>query len=270
MSTGVAKLTAWGTPSNSVSPFGVLTPGIVNVKGAYTELVASTGFACDCVVVIINSPTGVARDWLIDIAVGAALSEVVVVGDLGFSGGSVLNTMDQYILPISIASGSRVAARCQSSNVAGGPTITAQVILLKGLFPLALTRITGYGVTAADSGGISVDPGATINTKGAYSQIIASSTNPIKALIAHWGSANTGRATATWKVDIATGAAASEVVKIADVPLVCDITNDILLPQTTSLIPIAIPAGTRIAVRAQCDINDAADRLLDAIVYGID
>lgn len=274
MSTGVAKLTAWDPPSNSVSAIVTATSGIANTKGTYVELIASSAFECDAILLVLTitgSGGGSVKDYLIDIAIGAAASEVVLIENICLGGLTAASDSQTFtiVLPLRIASGTRIATRIQSTGASA--TTDVQITLLKELFPLALTRCTTYGANTADSGGTSVDPGATINTKGVYSQLSASITNPIKAVVVCFGpQANAARATCKWKVDIATGAAASEVVKIADIPVQCSAAMETLEPEIYGPIPLQIAASTRLAARAECTINDATDRLLDVVVYGID
>jgi len=40
-------------------------------------------------------------------------------------------------------------------------------------------------------------------------------------------------------------------------------------PPVLGPFPVAIPSGSRIAARAQCNISDATDRLFDVAVYGV-
>jgi hypothetical protein len=134
-----------------------------------------------------------------------------------------------------------------------------------------LTRVTDYGTNTADSGAVSVDPGATINTKGSWTQIVASTTNPIRMLMVGIGNgANATRTAYDWLLDIGIGGSGSEVVILADQHLEAHTSDDLMSPTFIGPFPCNIPAGTRIAARSQCSGNDAADRLCDVQIYGID
>lgn len=240
-----------------------------NTKGSYTQLIASTGFDANGIIIMLDDMTA-AVDYLIDIAVGAAASEVVKISNLLATGGTGSIVYGAYYyFPIRIAAGSRISARCQCST--GGNIIRVSALLLGNSMQGAegLAVVTPYGDTTADSGGISIDPGGTVNTKGSYTQITASTTYPIRFLVFAIGNQlNNIRTSQSWLVDIAVGAAASEVVKIPNIPLNCSTSPDIITPQTMC-IPVNIPAGTRLSVRAMSDGNDATDRLFDIVLYGV-
>lgn len=251
----------------------LVTAGGANTKGSWVQLVAST--ANDANAVMVNTRKGsAAADFLVDIGIGGSGSEAVIIPNLRADVGTGnLFRSSPSIWPVGIPRGTRVAARCQSTTAAA--TLRAQAMLLAGSFisPSPLARVTDYGTNTADSGAVSVDPGAVSNTKGAYSQITASTTFPTKAVMIGIGNqADTSRAAYNWLLDIAIGAAASEVVIIPDVHVESSTQGDEMCPVWIGPIPLSLPAGTRIAARAAVDTNaaDAADRLFDVTVYGID
>ncbi len=244
-----------------------------NTKGtSYTQLLASTAFDATAMLVMFDDiAAGV--DYLVDIGVGAAASEVVLFPDLYCGGGTGSIVYGaQYLFPCAIPAGTRISARCQAST--GSSAIRVSCLLFGGGFQPSqpLQRVTAYGVNAADSGGVSIDPGGSANTLPAsYTQIVASTTNPICALIVAIGNQNnTTRSSQSWLVNIAIGAAASEQVIISNYALNCSTSPDIVVPQTSQLLPICIPAGTRLSARAQSDGIDATDRLFDLMIYGVD
>lgn len=246
----------------------LVTSGAANTKGNWYQLVASSAYNTDGLLVFIAKMN--ASDFLVDIGIGAAGSENVVVPNL-VAGNNLANNVTQYLIPISIPAGTRIAACCQAVAAAVGMLISIS-LLTQGFMPSAsLGRVTAYGANTADSGGTSVDPGAVLNTKNAYSQINGVTANPIRALlIGIGGQANSVRTICYWLVDVAVGAAGSERIILPDLQLGCNATGDDVVPTSIGPFFIDIPAGTRLAARAQCDIVDAADRLFDIVLYGID
>ncbi len=254
----------------SASSSGTLiTCGAANTKGAYVELVAATTFPASGFYFNVGSLSNVATLYLIDIAVGAAASEVVLISNIHVSvGGSAFGTGGFF--PLSIPAGVRISARAQDST--GASTLRIIGMLMSGGWEAGSShgRITTYGATTADSGGIQVDPGAVINTKGAYSQITAATTNLIRQIVLGFG--NQGNQTETgsnFMIDLAVGGAGSEVIVIPDFPMVKSSIADDFGMRLIPPLPIHIPAGTRLAMRAQSSTADATDRLFDAVVYGI-
>lgn len=240
-----------------------------HTKGNYSELVAATLFPASAIMITFTYSEA-PYIFLVDIAVGAAGFEQVIVPDLAYGSSSAgLHVGARYFFPISIPSGSRIAMRCQAST--GGKYVRGGIHLFAGGFaqPRGSQVVECYGL-AGSTRGTSIDPGGTINTKGTYSQITASLNRKINGLVFGAGNQlNDVRTFTEWLVDIAIGGADSEQVVVPNIPLCTHTTFDKVVPETTPFLPISIPAGSRIAVRAQCGINDATDRLFDAFVYTV-
>lgn len=267
---GIGDFRAPSAVASTSSGTVVTTGGSAHTKGSWTQITASSAVDADAVIVMIRGASG--ADTLTDIAVGASGSEVVVCSNLYEGAGSIPAFAHgaTYVIPLQIPAGTRISARSQGHVSSQG--LKVDLYLMKGgvAFPSACGRLTPYGANTADSGGVQIDPGTTANTKGAYSEITSSTSNPIKALIAAFPLVGDGtRSDCDWMVDIAVGAAGSEVPLISNFHLMCAATGNSHYPQASPTIPVAIPSGTRIAVRAQCSIT-TSDRLFDAIIYGID
>jgi len=130
----------WGWVSGSSVFTAVNAGAAANTFGAWTQLVASTARDVCAVRVAIDSggntvPTLVNTGaWQIQLAVGAAASETLILGPLVF-GSSTLNygKMPQLWLPTSIPAGSRVSARVRSST-----TDATDRIVYVGLYGLSV------------------------------------------------------------------------------------------------------------------------------------
>lgn len=264
---GGQRLTAVGAVTAS-STGTAPTAGSANVKGSYTELIAST--AHDAHGIVINlMRTSAGGDYLVDIAIGGAGSEQIIVADLLRSTLGATFSHQPIFVPIYIPAGSRISARIQSTT--GSATFSMIVTLVQGgdVMPGSEGICVTYGAASGDSGGTSIDPGGSANTKGSYSQITASTTRPIHWLIvAIGGQGNAARTSAGWLMDIAIGGGGSEQVIVPNIPLSSHGNTDEMFPQFIEL-PVCIPAGSRLAVRAQSGITDATDRLFDVILYGV-
>lgn len=260
---------------NTSSAYGIaLTANASNnVKGAYSQLVASTPQdAYGLLIQIQGSSTG---DHLIDIAIGAAASEQIIAANIVHARQIGNTRRGSYaLIPGFIPSGTRLSAREQCST--GGANALIAIILLPAIGPFSLanlTRMTNYGGNTTTSGGVSIQPGGTINTKGAYSQISSSTTNPMRWAVLMFGNqANAARANTannSWTVDVAIGSAGNETIIVPDVFIGAGAADSVVVPILVS-IPTNIPSGTRVAVRAQCTINDATDRTFDFSMLGAD
>jgi len=250
-----------------------LVTGAANTKNAsWLELIASTPFHAHSLIVLPgpDDPT----DYLIDIAIGAAGSEVIIINNLTHSHGNTLyygqNVVSMFQIPVNIPAGTRISVKAQ--GYAATKTISFSAYILnnnnfKGIYPTG--KIITYGANTADSGGVSIDPGGTVKTKGAWSEI-TSSCEALQGLVMAFGNQrNANRAWAGWIIDLGIGAAGSEQVLIPDWGLMGNQTTSALTPTYSPYLPISIPAGTRLSMRAACYINDATDRLIDGFIYGV-
>lgn len=246
--------------------------GSTHSKGSYVALFTSTSQAADGFLLTVTGMNDAAdRRFLIDVAVGGAGSEVVILADqlvACFTYGTPL--AQTYYVPIAIPAGSRVSARCQGS--AATTQVFVALHLVQGDWAAAIDLTSPvaatYGVTSASTQGTTVDPGGAANTKGSYSQITAATSSTVNAKIAIVHVAqigNNGPVTANWRLDLATGGAGSETIIWPDLCVGARLLVPGIWPNVW-VVPVDIPTGTRIAARAQCDITDATDRVFDVTV----
>lgn len=143
----------------------VTASGTANTKGAYTELIASTvGDSYGVWVYLRGLQTSATNtSCLVDISLGAAASEVVLIPNVNAGAADIANRgMQFYFFPVFIPAGSRVAARCQAAVVSD--VVTVGVTLEKqNPYPDVYSRVTDYGTVSASSRGTLVTAGA-----GAY------------------------------------------------------------------------------------------------------
>lgn len=113
--------------------FETMTAGGANTKGSYDEWCSSCPFDADGFFVSHSNHSAVAN-YLMDVGVGASLSEVVIVSNILFSGvnsASGNNSIARMAyFPIPISSGARVAGRVQCST--GSATVRAMFMPVRG------------------------------------------------------------------------------------------------------------------------------------------
>lgn len=130
---GYANATDYGTTTATSKGTQVDPGGTVSTKGAYAQLTASCAQTrCMLLNVGLDDVTNLYAEWKIDIAVGGAGSEQIVIPDIQ---GGVRNTTTtqygplSYFIPLSISAGQRIAARCScSNNVNPGRMLTINMI----------------------------------------------------------------------------------------------------------------------------------------------
>lgn len=259
---GIMAVETIGAVTATSSPTDV-TSGAANTKGSWVQLVASSAANADGIILITGQST--ADSYLLDIGVGAAASESVVVSNVPVHERASSYIVGTYFIPVSIPAGSRVSARCQ----AGGSGSLLRLIgyLVTTTVPISsATTIATYGDVTASSRGTQIDPGGVANTKGSWVEITSSLSADVKFIVPMFANLNGARATYNFLVDIGTGGEGGESVVIADLYLGSTADNDELTPQAYPPLPVTIASGTRVAVRAQCNGTDATDRLIDFIM----
>ncbi|HJW80811.1 MAG TPA: hypothetical protein VJ396_01095 [Acidiferrobacterales bacterium] len=241
----------------------VVSHGANHTKGAYTQLIASTPHDADAVLVTARHTT----NWnaLTDLAIGAAASEQVIAANLMRTTWNGLITVCQYLLPIAIPAGTRMAARGQTDD-SGARDVWLHATLLTGGFRRAspLSQILTLGADTTNTRGTPVTSGAA-NTKGSWVQLSSSLPNTLRGLLVAFG-ANAGGigATEDWLLDIGVGAAASEQVVAPDLSVTIT-DSELCFPQVQPA-PLEFAAGQRLAIRGQSSVASA---VLDVVVYGV-
>lgn len=269
-----ASCVAIGFDTAASDMTGLPGPGSAHTKGSYVQMEASLsvdiwGFYLH--VGYQTSTTGTA-DYLFDLATGAAASEVVQVANVLWTGNNRRISQGQALIPLEIASGTRIATRTQTNS-----TSTVELLGI-GLTGLEKDEVSGatacvtYGENTGTTRGTEIDPGAVANTKGAYVQVTGSTSADFNFVMVSWGQLDNAVITTLYMLfDLATGAAASEVVLWANQPAISGETavgQYCGFPRSTWTPDVA--SGTRLAMRAQCTITDATDRLVNAVLHCLD
>lgn len=241
-----------------------------DTKGSFVELAASTSFDYEGVLLSVGKAIPTNRMYLLDLAVGAAGSEVVFVPNVSIGQNRSSTFVTTVGVPVHVASGSRISCRVQC-NV-GGEAIDVSIVGWAGGFNAdpGASRTIPIGVSTADSKGTVLDAGATINTKGSYAELSSSISDDISGFyICIGANENSALVLATCLIDLAIGASGSEEIILSDIRVGEDNNSDNFSPTISPFWRFNIPSGTRISARKQSTINDANDRKLDFSLIGI-
>ena len=106
--------------------------GFVHTKSLYSTIAASTAYDAAGIYIDIVAGVGSIRS-LIDIAVGTAGAEVVVIPNIFCPSPRALQLGFTVYFPISIPAGSRIAARLQSSTVVPSSSNVGISVRLQGV-----------------------------------------------------------------------------------------------------------------------------------------
>lgn len=263
--------------ADTAASTGTQITGGANTPSAWVQFTASLSISAKLLWIFARIEEGSA--YIISVGTGAAGVEVarfrVVHGGQGAAGGGFTGPAFGPIPvdPAVFASGTRVVVRVEvDSVVAGSEAIDVTLLLCDtSLSELTSYAYNDYGITAGtDSKDTALDPGGTANAKsGTFVEISSSVAADAEWILFFFGNnANAAALTADWLVDIATGAAASEVVKIANLFLHTSTTSDYVQPACV-IVPGDVFAGQRVSMDLQCTTIDATDRVISAAMLAI-
>lgn len=238
----IASTSLWTT----VTSFGT-----ANTVGTYAQLTASTPFQVGAIWMFI-AQTGLASSalniqGLMDIGVGAAGSEVVLVSSIGVGG---VGPFTGYRLPLSVPEGKRLAVRTQTATA--NRSCTVGMVLMGGGQGLnsASSAVTYGAVTSGSRGTILTAP-ASVNTDAAWTVISTAISAPMRWLMIGLCAPNTATATAAdGFLDIGIGPSGQEQAIITDIPFQVSAAEQILFPQPLTF-PVDIAISTRLVARYQ-------------------
>lgn len=225
----------------AVAVTGSATP---HAEGAYVQLTAATtDSVCGVLIrgdsdVFIN---GTDTSMLLTLAIGAAAAEVDVVTSVAVGGHSI---QPLTYLPIHIPVGSRVAAKLRAEQVSD-----VYDLLLTLMFGGQMPGWGGYaecdaiGADTANSRGTPIS-----NTAGTWTELVASTTNPLRAFSASYGIVDASMSGAFHTVDIGVGAGGSEVI-LGTWRVLTASTEQISRIVGPPFLEVPIPAGSRIAAK---------------------
>jgi len=250
-----------------------LTGGAINTKGSYVELTDSTSADIAGFWLLINTANASANRYLIDIATGAATSEVVLVPDV-YSQPGTLGAGDQVVfIPLNITSGTRVSARCQCNGASGTVNVAVIGEVRTANHPPLYNSCERVSSTPAGSPQATTpsntDLTGVVTAGTGWTTINASTARTYGALVAIMGIRVSGAAPTTAQpgsLRLATGAATAETL-FAQTPSTMNTANP-AVPRWPGL-PIykSIPANTRISGEVLVGTAGASD-IFSPLVLG--
>lgn len=241
------------------------TTGAAHTWGSYVEIDPSLSADCDGIVInmrSLHSAAATDSSTLLRIGTGPATETtwaIIGVGYNSYSSGAGAACCEYLIIPGRIPSGTRVAVSAQSARA----TLTVAAVFTF----LASDKTIDYvnppvsiGYDTATSRGITLTAPGSLNTKGAWTVISASTSAAFTALaLGFQGAAGTNMNKTGLLVDIGVGPADQEVVIIPDIYLMANANEEI-----TAFSPVSygvnIPAGSRLVARyARANAGNALD-----------
>jgi hypothetical protein len=236
------------------------------VKGSWVQLIAATANDICALQVLMSGTANTTNNQAIDIGIGGAGSEVVLIPNLIQFSNNIPNSERTPILPIVIPAGTRIAARAQALNASESAFISIRT------WDGSFTQMEGYagvdaiGADLVNITGTAVAGSASAFTKSAYTQITAATARDYSGFFFNMLPSALSSGNNTY-VDIAVGAGGSEVIIVPNHNFgainVGAGGSRFGLP---FFMPTPIPAGTRLAARFQ---TEAGSKTFACIIYGV-
>lgn len=244
-----------------------------HTKGAWSELIASASGEATMLILYVSgtSTSTAATSTLLDIGIGAASSETVIISDLAI-GYAIdrANNVRLYSIPLLIPAGSRVAARIQSQVVSKTAVLGADLI---GGGPFESNgvphAVDTYGANTAQSAGVSVAANATANVFGAWTQITASTARQHSGLFVGVQMAgSTSTFNRDYLAEVGIGGSGSEQPITRSLCLTSSSNEEIKAFGQPFVWPMGldIPAGSRLSMRITATANTTLDFTLHGLV----
>jgi hypothetical protein len=233
-----------------------LTPGAANTKGSFATL-GTTGFSYDGFFATCTGLGGGGTTrYRVDLAINTDGSDQLIVEDLYFDPGSAGNYVvgsRRVLLPVSLPAGAAVKARCQSAS--GGGSLSVGVLGFQG----DAKATKGFRALKSATDWTNTDPTNSLTLSGTtltgWIQIMASTPVRFAGLaLAVDTLGNTSMTSAHATFEIAIGVSGSEHSTGIVIPL--QLASPAGGIATEACLPCDIAAGTRLSVRAQCDVAD--------------
>lgn len=258
------------TPGTTVSN----PVGSANTKNTtWTQLIASTSFDTHLILVHLSGSDAGSTNTstLIDIGIGAAASESVLIPDLlaGYcpSASAAGGFPRHIILPLYIPAGSRLSARSQSVRTAGSTRVWVE--LLGGPRNPGWwcgEQVIAYGITAASSIGTNVTQGGS-SAEGSWTAIgTTSQDHKAVCLMVQGSNTDTVMQSAGQNWDVGIDTSSTSILG----------ENFLTRTQTSETLgyyglwlPIYsnIPSGTALAVRGSSTVG--TPDVIDVALYGV-
>jgi hypothetical protein len=240
------------TVSDRSSAVTVTANASAHVKGAWTELIASTSANASAIYVEASFVSnGFDTSCLLDIGTGASGSETALISNIAVGGSRSTASVGAYyfVIPIQVASGTRISARIQ--HITGSATGTTLVEARDyGDYAQSPTSVDTIGTDTATSTGTDF---VTANT---YVQLTSSTSRAYRAIVMLPNVSGNAIASVLSTFTLATGASGAETeigVRRFDYG-----NAENTLMREDPLVVSNVPSGTRLAVKIQGPTSNIA------------
>ena len=220
--------------------------------GSWVEVVTSTPTAM--VGAVIYTACQPDYRWEVRFGVGASGSEVPVYEGIPIVNNTATGGM---VLPVAFPKGVRVAVSFRTTGGFYGRVGVRLLASASNLAPTPYATITPGGVSSCQ--GVTIDPGGTSNTWSSWTDIVASTTGPTKAL-QFFVAPKLAYIYTNRRIWCEFGVG-STPVKIGELHAQMNAVQW-CLPGWSEVYPVDIPPGTAIKMRVQVSANGSDERIV--------
>jgi len=271
MQGSAARMETIGISSGDTTLTAIDAGGTINTKGSWVQLIAACAF--DVVGFIFYTFPQTSNMYLIDIGVGASSSEKVLIPNICTSDRApgTFGTSSNGYIPMSIPEGTRISARCQTDVADNVVKVGLTLFGADFIASQPFQRATDYGINLSDSSNLTIDGGATANTKGSWAELTAACDNNLRAVLLMLNNEGVfSLVDAQFMIDLGVGAAGSEKIVIPDVYMTQNGVCDVVFSGLVGALPVNIPGGSRIAARCQSSSGAGNGRNIGLSIIGFD
>jgi hypothetical protein len=249
------------TLNRSINGYNVVTAtsgGTAHTMGSWVEALAAAPAQGNLLRVYYgsNNADNTNTASLFDVSIGpGAGSEVATiqsiqcghaVSSLAATGGTSAITHSHHDFLVNIPAGARIAIRTQGARTSNGQLFAVEVWNIPALGVPQSKPIT-MGVNTAESRGVNIPTHAN-----GWAEIVAATPAPLRGIMVVIGANGaSGLSNPTFTVDVAIGAAGSEVTIFQGALVVSHATVEILRRSdgASRILPVNLPPGVRLAIR---------------------
>lgn len=247
------------TPAAVLNGVSISASGSTHTKGSWTQLLAAASVTHDMngfwISIWNNGVSASERHMLVDIGIGAASSEVVIVSNVAVTGGTDYRAQPSssaIYCPIYIPKGTRIAARCQSNTASAGANIA-----LWGEYGSPSGKLYNgadmIGADTATSATVGITTPTTAGTESAWTNIGSTTSRLYEASLLI---GSTGTTTVmTSAVIFGEWGWSSGAPTIGEVIIIANNTELMGGPMPSSPVRHLIPTGTQLQARIESSLT---------------
>lgn len=258
-----------GLTTSTLTGISVTANASANTKGGWVEMISAANNT-DLIgnfSVFFRPNTGTQADFLVDIGLGEAGTEAVVIPNLYVHSNVADEGIGRFEIPLGLPTGVKISARCQASS---GSAVIPVYIGMSGRSlaqSVPLHRVTAYGADTTNTDGVQVVRSTTPGNFGSWTEIVASTTNPIKGFVV--GAHKDGISYADGRMLYEVGVGPSTERVIYSGMMITNNTTEAISDFFSPFIETGVASGQRLAIRAAASTNNA-DWDFNYVIYGVD